>query len=73
MAIAIWDSAALHRLAACFHSTSGIVGDWVSGHSFRNQQFQIASILSDPFNRCTEARVELRYPPLYAVIRDTPV
>ena len=28
MAIAIWDSAAQLRPQACFHSSSGIVGDW---------------------------------------------
>ena len=38
MAVAILYSTALIRLTACFHSSSGIVGDWVSGHSFRNQQ-----------------------------------
>ena len=34
MAVAILYSTAPLRLMACF---SGIVGDWVSGHSFRNQ------------------------------------
>ena len=38
MAVAILYSTAPLRLMARFHSNSGIVGDWVSGHSFRNQQ-----------------------------------
>ena len=36
MAFAIWDSAAHLRPSACFHSTSGIVGDWESGSSLQD-------------------------------------
>ena len=56
MAIAIWGSAAHLRPSACFHSTGGIVGDWVSGHSLRNQQspsLPQATVLSACWSECS--------------------